>query len=188
MCDISSNLSQRNFSNWNRFVSFSIYKQLRKMISWWRGQRFSRKKGKGLKSILWGFIKEFFCESGNCFSEWMGKKIMHKQRYKDKINSLLEDTNIYKISNPTTINKGIIPSNKLEKKNSRRTKYPGHPSNPTNPTLDGLLKIHKPNTSLRPIISSIGSATHEIACALAKILTSTRHNQPLTRYKLRRFT
>ena len=40
------------------------------------------------------------------------------------------------------------------------------------PTFCGLPKIHKPSSPLRPIISSIGNATHKIARAIAKILTS----------------
>ena len=52
---------------------------MRKLIRWWwRECRCSRKKGKGLKSNVSGFIKDFFCcccfESGNSFSELMGKK------------------------------------------------------------------------------------------------------------------
>ena len=39
----------------------------------------------------------------------------HAQRYVDKINSLLEDTNTYEIPNLTTINKDVISFNKLQK-------------------------------------------------------------------------
>ena len=45
-----------------------------------------------------------------------GVVIMRKQRYFDKINSFLEDTNIYEICNSTTINKDIISFNKLFRK------------------------------------------------------------------------
>ena len=38
------------------------------------------------------------------------------------------------------------------------------------PTLYDLPQIDKPNTPLRPIISSIGSAIYKIARAIAKIL------------------
>jgi hypothetical protein len=38
------------------------------------------------------------------------------------------------------------------------------------PRIYGLLKIHKPNTPLRPIVSTINSSNNLIAGALAKIL------------------
>ena len=40
----------------------------------------------------------------------------------------------------------------------------------TSPKFYGLSKIHKPNTPLRPIVSSRGSVTFEVAKVLAKIL------------------
>ena len=53
----------------------------------------------------------------------------------------------------------------------------------TIPMLYGLPKIHKPNTHLWPIISSISSATHKISRVIAKILTPfTWHSQPLTHH------
>ena len=41
---------------------------------------------------------------------------MYKQRYVDKINSLIEDPNTNEISNLTTMNKDIISVNKFFKK------------------------------------------------------------------------
>ena len=38
------------------------------------------------------------------------------------------------------------------------------------PTFNGLLKIHKTNNPLRPILSSRGSVSYEVAKFLAKIL------------------
>ena len=40
----------------------------------------------------------------------------------------------------------------------------------SHPNLYGLPKIHKPDTPLRPIVSSCGSATYGVAKELAKIL------------------
>lgn len=39
------------------------------------------------------------------------------------------------------------------------------------PTLYGLPKAHKPNKPMKPIISEISSAPHEIDATLSKILT-----------------
>ena len=42
------------------------------------------------------------------------------------------------------------------------------------PTLYGLPKIHKENTTLRPILSSIGSYNHECTIWLSEILSPLR--------------
>ena len=101
-----------------------------------------------------------------------GVIIMYKQRYIDKINSILEDTNTYQISNLTTINKNITsfnqPFKKLIKNQKTWTSLIEH--YPTIPILYGLPKIHKPDTPLWPIISSISITTHKKARAIAKIL------------------
>ena len=120
-----------------------------------------------------------------------GVVIMNKQRYVHSISSLLEDKNTYEISNLTAINEDIISFNKLLKKKLVKpqktwTSLIEHHS--TIPALYGLPKIDKSKTPLRPIISSIGSVTHKIAGAIAKIQPPfTRHNQPLSRHKLRIF-
>ena len=101
-----------------------------------------------------------------------GVVIMHKHRYVDKINSLLEDTNIYKISHLITINKDITSFNNLLKKTCQPPpkKKLGLPSlNTTLQSSYGLPKIHKPNISLRPIISSIGRNSHKMARVIPKI-------------------
>ena len=120
-----------------------------------------------------------------------GIVIMHKQKFADKINSFLEDTDTYEISNLTTISQHIIPFNKLFKKliNNQKIWTSVIEHHPSIPTLYGLPKIHKPRYPLRPIISSIGRATHKIARAIAEILIPpTRHNQPLTHQKLWRLS
>ena len=45
-----------------------------------------------------------------------------------------------------------------------------YPMGSTSPNFYGLPKIHKPNTPLRPIVSSRGSVTYGIAKVIAKIL------------------
>ena len=90
--------------------------------------------------------------------------------YVDKINSLLEGTNAYEISNLITINKNITSFNKLLKnlvKNENT--WTSLIEYPNNPNIIWLTQNPQINP-LRPIISSIGSATHKIARAIAKIL------------------
>ena len=53
--------------------------------------------------------------------------IMHKHMYIDKINSFLDDTNIYEIFNLITINKDITSFTKLFKKTQQKQKL-GFPS------------------------------------------------------------
>ena len=45
-----------------------------------------------------------------------------------------------------------------------------YPTGCTSPKFYGLLKIHKTNTPLRPIVSSRGSVTYGVAKVIAKIL------------------
>ena len=88
----------------------------------------------------------------------------------------------------TTINKDITSFNKLFKKTRKEPKNPGHPL--SNTTLESQYYMVYPKSTnktppLRPIISSIGSATYIIARVTTKILTPpSRHNQPLTRHRI----
>ena len=50
------------------------------------------------------------------------------------------------------------------------------PISASTPTLYGLPKIHKNDTPLRPILSSVGSYNHECAKWLSEILTPLRHH------------
>ena len=75
---------------------------------------------------------------------------MYKQGYGDKINSFLEDTNTYEISNQSIINKKTLPASKsfqkLTKSKKKNLDTP-HRTPPNNPTLYGLPKTHKPDTT-----------------------------------------
>ena len=53
-----------------------------------------------------------------------------------------------------------------------------YPMGCTSPRFYGLPKIHKANIPLRPIISSRGSVTYEVAKVLAKILKSLVGKSP----------
>ena len=100
--------------------------------------------------------------------------IMDKQQYMDKATTLLQDTNTY-----STIPKD--PTNKLKNKLIsilRDIKHTGGLKDTTyckvyptvSPKCYGLPKIHKVGTLLRPIVSSRGSITHEVAKELAGII------------------
>ena len=101
--------------------------------------------------------------------------IMDKQDYISKANSLLSQ-NTYKTIkwDPTnTIKNKLITILKRVKSqtglsNQTYKSYVPHGLCP--PTFYGLPKIHKPDTPLRPIVSSCRSVTYGVAKKLAKIL------------------
>ena len=110
---------------------------------------------------------------------------MHNQSYVDKINSLLDDTYIYEISNLITINKDDFFLQTLPKLvKNQKTWISLIKHHPTVPTLYSLPKIYKRNTLLRSIISNIG----KIARAIAKILTPYSKQSTSLRYKLWKLT
>ena len=99
-----------------------------------------------------------------------------------KHNLFLEDTNTYEVSNLTTIKKNIPSTNFSKTLNEPKNLDISHRTPPYNPNLIWP-PTQNPQTRhlLRPIISSIDSATHKIAHVIAKLLTpAIRHNQPLT--------
>ena len=109
--------------------------------------------------------------------------IMDRQDYINKANSLLNQ-NTYRSIKGTL----LIPSkNKLISILKRVKNQTGLDSNtyksmyPTGcvpPKFYGLPKIHKPDTPLRPIVSSCGSVTYGVAKELAKILKSLVGKSP----------
>ena len=103
-----------------------------------------------------------------------GVVVMDTHTYTQKIASLLNDTDTYETTKISHINKETSKFNKslrsiLKDEDPSWTRLIEY--HPTLPRLYGLPKTHKPNIPLRPIISGIGSATHKIARAIAKILT-----------------
>ena len=100
--------------------------------------------------------------------------IMNRQDYINKANSLLNQNTYRSISrDPTNSIK-----NKLISILKRVNNQTGLDSNTYKsmyprlcpPKFYGLPKIHKPDTPLRPIVSSCGSVTYGVAKELAKIL------------------
>ena len=101
--------------------------------------------------------------------------IMDRQDYINKANHLLnQDT--YKVftkdPNNTIKNKliNILKSIKTKTGLGINTYKSMYPTGCVPPKFYGLPKIHKPDTPLRPIVSSCGSVTYGVAKELAKIL------------------
>ncbi|XP_062700032.1 uncharacterized protein LOC134284782, partial [Aedes albopictus] len=102
--------------------------------------------------------------------------ILEAQEYHDKMKGLLSDGQTYKklTTNPTNrvlkkIN-GILDEWHNEGYIDSRTQRKLKESSCIPPRIYGLPKIHKENRPLRPVVSTIGSATYNIAKFLANII------------------
>ena len=102
--------------------------------------------------------------------------VMNRSEYNDKVNDTLKDgTYCLLKKNPTTklertINKRLkAPEKKGEIDDRLRKKIT--PQHSYRAQLYGLPKIHKPGVPLCPIVSSIGSATYNLAKELTRIPT-----------------
>ena len=101
--------------------------------------------------------------------------IMDRQDYIKKANSLLNQNTYRSIPRDPTnsiknklisILKGVKNQTGLDS-NTYKSMYP---TGCVTPKFYGLPKIHKPDTPLRPIVSSCGSVTYGVVKELAKIL------------------
>ena len=101
--------------------------------------------------------------------------IMDKQDYINKANQLLnQSTYRSKAKDPTSSIKikliNILKRVKNQTGLASNTYKSMYPTGCVPPKFYGLPKIHKPDTPLRPIVSSCGSVTYGVAKELAKIL------------------
>ncbi|XP_072033380.1 uncharacterized protein [Amphiura filiformis] len=97
--------------------------------------------------------------------------------YEEKANALLQDVNVYEQlkKDPTQKyqTKLIKLLKDLKDKGAidSRTYWKLYPTVCDVPKFDGLIKIHKAGAPLRPIISSIGSVTYELARFVSGIIS-----------------
>ena len=102
--------------------------------------------------------------------------IMDQQDYINKAQTLLQDTNTYKVlpKDPTSHikNKLITLLKDIKQTGGLSTqKYKQlYPTSAVPPKFYGLPKIHKEGTPLRPIVSSRGSITYGVAKELSHII------------------
>ena len=100
---------------------------------------------------------------------------MDKAEYNKKAEELLNTETYKKIhDDPTNKQKNrlisILKNIKAEGGLTEEAYKSLYPTEAVSPKFYGLPKIHKPGTPLRPIVSSIGTATYNTAKELAKIL------------------
>ena len=107
--------------------------------------------------------------------------VMDRQDYIKKARNLLEDTTTHRPIQTDATNeykaklinllKNIKPETGMNDNIYRKM----YPTGTSSPKFYGIPKIHKKNIPLRPIVSSIGSLTHERAKELARILKTFHH-------------
>ena len=102
--------------------------------------------------------------------------VMDQQDYSKKAQALLQDTNTYKVlpkdPTPQLKNKLITLLKNIKQTGGLSTqKYKQlYPTSTVPPKFYGLPKIHKAGIPLRPIVSSRGSITYEVAKELSHII------------------
>ena len=112
--------------------------------------------------------------------------IMERKDYIEKAQQLLQDPNTYQTipTDPTTKLKSRLISKlkkiKLDTRMEDTTYRRMYPTGAVIPNFYGLPKVHKENTPLRPIVSSIGSVSYGVAKEIARIIKplvgSTEHH------------
>uniref|UniRef100_A0A3B5LXL8 Uncharacterized protein n=1 Tax=Xiphophorus couchianus TaxID=32473 RepID=A0A3B5LXL8_9TELE len=99
--------------------------------------------------------------------------IMDKIEYNNKIKELLDDGSYTKIKRDPT-NSLVTQTNKIISDSTalidQSKQFSLKPSAARPPRLYGLPKIHKVDTPLRPIVSTISSPTYKLARFLSEIL------------------
>ena len=110
--------------------------------------------------------------------------IMDQQDYINKANTLLQDTNTYKVlkRDPTNNLKNKLIAILKDIKQTgglHNTKYKQlYPTSAVPPNSMAFPKIHKFGTPLRPIVSSRGSITYGVAKELAYIIKPVAGQSP----------
>ena len=100
--------------------------------------------------------------------------ILNKQDYDDKLYLLLSDLTTYEPLTSDPSERVLSNFNKRVKtvlKNNQDLSKQLLTISPSLPYLYRLVKTHKPNNPIRPIISSVGSVTYKLSKWLVKILS-----------------
>jgi hypothetical protein len=100
--------------------------------------------------------------------------IVYQNDYQEKIHKFINDHNFTTLKNdPTkTFQKDLRNTiNKCPIIITKEQKWRYMNMNPAAPTIRGLIKIHKPNAPIRPIVNWMQAPTYKIAKLLIKKLT-----------------
>ena len=102
--------------------------------------------------------------------------ILTTEQYRAKIDDLIANDETYEElrNDPTAIFtrkvREVLKSIEVKGNLTRGQYLQMYPSDPLPPLFYGLPKVHKPDIPLRPIVSTIGSVTYDVAKHLASIL------------------
>ena len=102
--------------------------------------------------------------------------ILTKEQYRAKVHDLINDEETYEelrgdpTSSYTRKVREVLKSIEQKGRLTRSQYLSLYPSDPQPPLFYGLPKVHKPDVPLRPIVSTIGSVTYNIAKHVASIL------------------
>ena len=100
--------------------------------------------------------------------------ILNKVDYKAKMDLILEDQTTYSevLSNPTDqVNKNFNKKMKCLLKDNPDLIKKFSSINPSFPYMYGVIKTHKEGYPVRPIISSVGSASYKLSKWLTSVMT-----------------
>ena len=100
--------------------------------------------------------------------------IMNKQEYNNKMHNLLSDINVYRevqLNDINKINKNFNDSFNKIFKEYKELKQQLRVFTPSPAYLYGLVKTHKENYPMRPVISSVTTAQYKLSKWLVKILS-----------------
>jgi predicted ABC-type transport system involved in lysophospholipase L1 biosynthesis ATPase subunit len=104
--------------------------------------------------------------------------IIYTQDYRDKVHSFLTENNFQCVTtNPITkdhkaIQKTLQRCDSIIEKKTIKYLVQKFPSPPT---LNALLKLHKPNIPIRPVVNNKNAPGHKAAKKLNSILTNRLH-------------
>ena len=103
--------------------------------------------------------------------------VLTVEQYKEKVSELVSDIDTYEKLNkdPTSMFvrkvRECLKAVEMKGYITRAQYLSLYPSDPSPPLFYGLPKVHKPGVPLRPIVSTIGSVTYNLAKYLARLLT-----------------
>jgi len=104
--------------------------------------------------------------------------VIHTQDYNDKVYAFLTENNFHPLPHDHTNKDQTIIQKSLQQCdqiiNKKQIKHLIQ-KNSTPPSLNALLKLHKPNIPIRPIVNNIGAPSYKTAKKLNKILKNHLH-------------
>ena len=109
-----------------------------------------------------------------------GNSITYQENYHNKIQNFIVDNNFATINNdPAKIFQKVLRSlvNECQTLIRKKEKWKYINLNPSAPTISGLLKIHKFDSPIRPVVNWKQAPAYKIAKILSKNSNNTSHSR-----------